>query len=85
MLETVVLHNIFLGLVIFFRDSLINKKLKRTVFIQNRNFVLQYTLLFSFFKEMNTFIQKECVKWIKSDNKDIFLEKISILNKCCSF
>ncbi len=34
------LLNIFLGCVI----CLINKKLKRTVFIQNRDCVLQYTL-----------------------------------------
>ncbi len=35
--ETVVLLNIFLEPVTFFFDSLINKKLKRTAFIQNRN------------------------------------------------
>ncbi len=35
--EAVVLLNIFLEPVTFFFDSLINKKLKRTVFIQNRN------------------------------------------------
>ncbi len=57
----------------FFQNSLINKKLKRTVFIQNSNFVLQYRLLFRslgsvhfiflsflFFKEINTFIQQGC-------------------------
>ncbi len=46
MYETVLLLNIFLGPVIIFQDSLINKKLKRTVFIQNRNFVFQHALLF---------------------------------------
>ncbi len=46
MLETFVLLNIFWDLWYFFQNSSINKKLKRTVFIQNRNFVLQYTLLF---------------------------------------
>ncbi len=35
--ETVVLFIIFLEPVTFFFDSLINKKLKRTAFIQNRN------------------------------------------------
>ncbi len=41
----------FLGPVIF----LINKKLKRTVFIQNRDFVLQYTLLFKSLGSANVF------------------------------
>ncbi len=36
-----------------FQDSLINKKLKRTVFIQNKNFVLQYTLLFKSLGSVN--------------------------------
>ncbi len=36
------LLNIF-GTCDIFQDSLINQKLKRTVFIQNINFVLQYT------------------------------------------
>ncbi len=44
--ETVVLLHIFWDLWYFFQDFLINQKLKRTVFIQNRNFVLQYSLLF---------------------------------------
>ncbi len=39
---------IFFGNCDIFQDSLRNKKLKRTVFIQNRNFVLQYTLFKSF-------------------------------------
>ncbi len=37
---------IFFGTGDIFQDSLRNKKFKRTVFIQNINFVLQYTLLF---------------------------------------
>ncbi len=46
---------IFLEPMILFQDSLINKKLKRTVFIQNRNFVLQYTLLFKTLGSVNFF------------------------------
>ncbi len=79
MLETVMQLNIFWDLWYFFQDSLINNKLKRTVFIQNSNFVLQYTLYYSkvwgqlifsliFLKEINTFIQQGCVKLIKSDS-----------------
>ncbi len=37
---------IFFGTGDIFQDSLRNKKFKQTVFIQNINFVLQYTLLF---------------------------------------
>ncbi len=74
---------IFFGTCDIFQDSLRNKKLKRTVFIQNRNVVLQYTLLFKSlgsvifffliycFLLINTFIQQGCVKWIKSDCKDL--------------
>ncbi len=29
----------------------------------------------SFFKEINTFIQQGCVKWIKSDSKDCIVRK----------
>ncbi len=71
---------IFFGTCDIFQDSLRNKKLKRTVFIQNRNFVIQYTLFksfgsvnvfFLFFLLINTFIQQGCVKLIKSDSKDL--------------
>ncbi len=71
-----------LGHVIIFQDTLINKKLKRTMFIKNINFVFQYALLFkslgsviNFFKESNTFIHDECVKWIKGDSKDLYSVK----------
>jgi len=30
---------------------------------------------------INAFIQQECIKLIKSENKDIMLQKISITNK----
>ncbi len=32
-----------------------------------------------FFKEINIFIQQRCVKFIKSDSKDILFENIYIL------
>ncbi len=38
-----------------------------------------------FFNEVNTFVQQEHIKLLKSDSKDIMLQKISISNKCCSF
>ncbi len=53
MLETVVLLNfiyLFGTCDTFFQDSLINKKFKRTVFIQNRNFVMIYTTIQKFQK-----------------------------------
>ncbi len=34
---------------------------------------------------MNTFINQGHIKLIKSNNKDIILEKITVSNKCCIF
>ncbi len=50
----------FWGPVIF----LINKKLKRTVFIQNRDFELQYTL-FKRLESKKNFFLKETLKKFK--------------------
>ncbi len=65
--------------MIIFQDSLINKKVKRTVFIQNKNKNSICTIIqkfgFSFFFLSNTFIQEECVKWIKGDSKYLYCEK----------
>ncbi len=37
-----------------------------------------------FFREINTFIQQECIKLIKSDSQDIYnVIKYFVLNKCC--
>ncbi len=48
-----------MGPVIIFQDSLINKKLKRTVLIQIRNFVFQYALLFKSLGSVNfNFLRK---------------------------
>ncbi len=58
-----------------------NKKIKRTAFIQNINCVTIYTtgqFFIIFVKVINTFIQHARVKWIKSAN-------IYILNKSCTF
>ncbi len=44
---------IFFGTCDIFQDSLINKKLKRTVFIQNIKYVLQYILLFKSLGSVN--------------------------------
>ncbi len=52
----------------FFQDSLINKKLKRTVFIQNRNVTLQYTLLFKSLGSAHFFF---FYKFILLFNKDV--------------
>ncbi len=38
-----------------------------------------------FYKRINTFIQHGCIKLIKSDWKDIYVQMISVSNKCCSF
>ncbi len=55
-----------------FQDSLINKKLKRTVFIQNRNFVLQYTLFKGVSKLfLSSFLKKEENKLILLFSKDV--------------
>ncbi len=62
---------IFFGTCDIVQDSMGNKKLKRTVFTQNINVMLQYTLLFKslgsvhFFFLIYNFIQQACVKWIK--------------------
>ncbi len=57
------------------------------MFIQNINFVLQYTPLFKslgsvnvfflmyYYFQVNTFIQKLRVKWTKSDSKTYFVRK----------
>ncbi len=64
---------IFFGPVIIFQDSLINKKLNRTEFIQNINVVFQYALLFKSLWSVHFFcIQSSCVKWIKGDIKDLY-------------
>ncbi len=74
---------IFSGTCDIFQDYLRNKKLKGSMFIQNINVVLQYTVLFkslgsvifflSYFNFfINTFIQQRCVKLIKSDSKDLY-------------
>ncbi len=78
---------IFFGTSDIFQDPLRNKKLKRTVFVQNINCVLPqhyYSKVWSqsffsfFFFCINTFIQQGCVKWIKSDSKDLYCQKIFI-------
>ncbi len=76
------LLHIFLGCVIFFLHSLIYKKLIITVYSKYKFCVTIHTTIqrfrvsnfFSllFFKENNTFIQQGCVKWIKSDSKDLY-------------
>ncbi len=47
---------IFFGTCDIFKDSLRNKKIKRTVFIQNIFFLLQYTLLFKSLGLVNFFV-----------------------------
>ncbi len=47
---------IFFGTCDIFQDSLRNKKLKRTVFIQNIHFGLQYTLLFKSLGSVHFFL-----------------------------
>ncbi len=42
----------------FFQDSLINKKFKRTVFIQNINFVLKHAVLFKSLGSVFFFLKK---------------------------
>ncbi len=35
--------------------------------------------------EINTFIQKGCIKLFNGDSKGIYITKESVSNKCCSF
>ncbi len=59
---------IFFGTCNIFQDYLRNKKLKRTVFIQNIHFMLQYTLLFKslgsvdFFFLISIFCINNCIQ-----------------------
>ncbi len=46
----------------------------------------QYLFIYLFVFERNEYlIEQGHIKWIKSDSKDIMLQKTSISNKCCSF
>ncbi len=74
-------------------SEIINKVKKNSIYLKKRNFVLQYAMLFKglgsvifsyffFFKEINTFIQEGCVKWINVIvktyivRKDFYFEQI---------
>ncbi len=81
MLETIVLLHIFFCdlLYIFLKEFIYKEMLCYNIQCYSKVWG-QY--IFSFFNEINTFIQDGCVKLIKRLK---LLEKISILNKCCFF
>ncbi len=83
MLETVVLLHIFWGPVIFFLDSLINKKLKKnSIYLKDTFCVTIYNAIqkfgvSTFFLSVfyiNTLFRRD-VKWIKSHSKDLYSTK----------
>ncbi len=45
-MKTVVLSNIFLWLIFFFKDSLINRKLKRTLKIEISNIIYNICIIY---------------------------------------